>query len=77
MCSFTLFASVIEKAHILIFCSCKFVRVSSIIHDNPQIATVFIVRTGTRVFLLILLLPFPFPFPLILYPHLYPCLSMM
>ena len=29
-----LFASVIEKGYILIFCSCKFVRVSFIIHNN-------------------------------------------
>lgn len=46
MNSFTLFASVIKKVYIIILCSCKFVRVSFIIHDNSQIATVFIVTMG-------------------------------
>ena len=46
MSSFTLLASVIEIIYIVIFCSCQFVRVSLIIHYNPQIATVFIIMMG-------------------------------
>jgi hypothetical protein len=40
--SFTLLASMIEKAYIFILCSCKLISVSFIIHHNSQIATVFI-----------------------------------
>jgi hypothetical protein len=67
--SFTLFASVIKKVYILILCSCKFVRVSFIIHDNSQIATVFIVRWVTQVFyysFFFICILVPLPFPLIL-----------
>lgn len=60
MSSLMMFESVIEKVYILIFCSCKFVCVSFIIHDNSQIATVFIVTMGDAGFFTVLTSSFVF-----------------